>query len=242
MAKHKKLNLNNLRKLEKELKRTYKNMQNQLQGYSGKLNQASKKMMTKYKSAIKGYLKPALDALRTHNQKMNKELNDYMLTAAGKGNLKEKLRLLSTKANEMRNKYKKMQEAFVQELKKNVSRIFSTNEKLMKDFNNDDFLEKLFANIDRDGLAIVLNTMNQDLKAVLTDTIYPHLTTLVNSVDETVCKVKKNISKFYTVGQTSSVISWQAPGVYRAFTKSKEYTDYYGNLIVSFKPCTHYMS
>lgn len=229
---NKKIDFDNMRKLEKDLKAIHKKMSEKLRGYSGKLNAVSKKLLKTYKANISKYIKPALDALKKHNQKMNKELKNYMVTSAGNGKLMDKLQLLTAKANAMRNKYKGMQEAFVQELKKNLTRVFS-DKQLMKEFNEDNFVKNLFANIDRKALATVLGALNQDMKGLLTNTIYPHFAVLVKSVDETVCKVKKNISKVYTVGEKASVVSWELPHVYQALVRSKQQADSYGKLMVS---------
>lgn len=224
MDKYKETTLKSFKRFEIEVKRVHKKVLRDLIKYSGKLDDVSEKLLKTYREELSKHLDPAIKTLEDVNKKVEKELEGYMITSNGNEHFKKRLSLLTKKSKGLRQKYGKIQQQYMNAMMKEINNLLNKKD-LMAPFSNKEIMKKIFGNIDRKLMAKVLTALDQDVNGVISNTMYPQLEILAQSLDETVCKIKKNISKYYTKNDQGQFISWDIPGFYQQYERVEKKID-----------------
>lgn len=216
MKQHKQKSLEAFQKFEQNMKKLHEEVLKELGKYSGTLNQVTEKLLATYRTELAKHLDPVIKALDEVNKKVEKELKDYMVTSSNNKQFKERLNLLTKKAKGLRQKYKQIQMKYVGEMKSKLNELLK-NKQFMEPLNKNKLMKSAFEKIDRKMLVKVLQSLNQDLEGILSNTIYPQLEILAGSIDKTVCSIKKNLSSYYVKNEKEEKIIWEMPGFYQRY-------------------------
>jgi len=218
MKQHKQKSIAVFQKFEKDMKKLHKEVLQQIGQYSGTLNGVTEKLLATYKTQLAKHLDPVIKTLDDVNKKVEKELKGYMVSSTDNKRFREHLNLLTKKAKGLRQKYEKVQMKYVGEMKTKLNELL-TNKEFMEPLNKNNLMKSAFEKIDRKMLSKVLQSLNQDLEDILSNTIYPQLEILAVSIDKTVCSIKKNMSYYYVNNDKGQTIMWEMPGIYQKYMK-----------------------
>lgn len=205
-----------LKKFETDMKTLHKKVLKEVGPYSGRLNQVTDTLLKKYRSELSKVLDPVLTTLEDVNQKVEKDLADYMITSNSKQSFRVRLQTLTKTSRALRQKYKQIQKKYIDELKTKMKQILK-DQQTMAPFKDSQILKTAFAPIDRKLLAKVMATLNQDFEEIISEALYPQMQVLATSIDQTVCGIKKNLSQYYINNDNGQFLTWEMPGLYQKY-------------------------
>ena len=216
--------------LENKIRHLYMKTIELLRKHSQVPNELVSRFKNVYKNVTSKYFDMALGYLDKYNEEIVNHLKAHSIINGGNKLMKKQLQIMSQKTKTLKTKYAAIRRKFIVEMKHNLTMIL-TNEDTFKSINENIF-ESITKGVDTEALKKVMLNLKKDLKQIVNDALYPHIQFAVSAIDNTVCTLKRNISKFYKKENGIHMFSWNVPGVLKQLMKLEKLQKQYVEILV----------
>ena len=224
--------MSELRKIEIELKNLYKKFQNVLKENTSFTKYYLRKLQDMYKNITETHFSDALSKMSKYDREYKKALKTYFIEDDHNKKLKKKLHELTRKSKLLHIKFSNIRQNFVNDLKENATRYLKT-EKLSTDKVRSKIL-KYFENDNVNTFAGTMKLLQGNLTSIINQAIYPHFKKAVLYLDDLICQLKTNISKYYKYQDGVHQVNWKIGALGKHMEKLKTWQIiYYQSLVCS---------
>ena len=224
--------MSELRKIEIELRKLYKKFQNVLKENISFTEYYLRKLQDMYKNISETHFSDALSKMSKYDREYKKALKTYFIEDHQNKKLKKKLHELTRKSKLLHIKFSNIRQNFVNDIKENVTR-YLKSEKLSTDKAKSEIL-KYFKNDNVKTFADTMKLLQGNLTSIINRAIYPHFKKAVLYLDDLICQLKTNISKYYKYHDGAHQLNWKIKELGEHMEKLKTWeTFYYQSLVCS---------
>ena len=232
LGKHEDYILSELRKIEIELKNLYKKFQKVLKENTSFAKYYLSKLQDIYKNITENHFSDALSKISKYDREYKKALKTYFIEDDQNKKLKKKLHELTRKSKLLQIKFSNIRQNFLNDIKENATR-YLKSEKLSTDKAKSKIL-KYFENDNVKTFAGTMKLLQGNLTSIINQAIYPHFKKAVLHLDDLICQLKTNISKYYKYQDGAHQVNWNVKELGKLMEKLKTWeTFYYQSLVCS---------
>ena len=232
LGKHEDYILSELRKIEIELKNLYKKFQNVLKENTSFTKYYLSKLQDMYQNITETHFSDALSKISKYDREYKKALKTYFIEDDQSKKLKKKLHELTRKSKLLQIKFSNIRQNFLNDIKENATR-YLKSEKLSTDKAKSKIL-KYFENDNVKAFAGTMKLLQGNLTSIINQAIYPHFKKAVLYLDDLICQLKTNISKYYKYQDGAHQVNWKVKELGKLMEKLKTWeTFYYQSLVCS---------